>query len=304
MTLDRASAALGNVTDSEEVEAQVNQIVHSFAPGHDLERIGQTFLLLRNAFNGKLAGYNSLKTPYHNTTHTNEVVLCSARMLHGLHLAGRGLDAEHIDAALMGALLHDIGYLMTDQEASGTGAQFTSTHVNRGVEFAKRYLVDLSPSLLNSTVKVIQVTDHRQHPDWVRFDNPQQQLAAFATATSDLVGQMANREYLERLLYLYFEFQEANLGGFVDVHDLLEKTTSFYRMTRNRLDNDLAGLTPLLGRHFAAAQGVGRNFYAESIDQNLSYLHQMVSESRESRLNMLKRGGIVDEVGNRVPDPE
>lgn len=58
------------------------------------------------------------------------------------------------------------------------------------------------------------------------FDNPQQKLAAYATATSDLIGQMANREYIERLLFLYFEFEEANLGGFADVHDLLEKRGS------------------------------------------------------------------------------
>jgi hypothetical protein len=29
---------------------------------------------------------------------------------------------------------------------------------------------------------------------------------------------MANREYLERLLLLYFEFEEAQLGGFADIH--------------------------------------------------------------------------------------
>ena len=209
MSIDRPSAALGNVTDTEEVEAQVLATLKRFAPAHDLNQIENAFTLLRTAFAGELPGYHPLKTLYHNNLHTNEVVLCSVRMLHGLAQAGRGLDFEHIDAAIIGALMHDIGYLMTNEEASGTGAQFTTTHVNRGVEFAKKHLVNISPSTLAATVKVIQVTDHRQHPDWVKFENPQQQLAAYATATADLIGQMANREYIERLLYLYFEFEEA-----------------------------------------------------------------------------------------------
>lgn len=293
--IDRPSAALGNVTDSEEVEAQVGDIIRSFAPGHDIARVETTFTLLRRAFAGDLQGYGRLQTMYHNTTHTNEVVLCSARMLHGLHLAGKGLDGEYIDAVLMGALLHDSGYLMRDGENVGTGAQFTATHVSRGVDFARQHLAYLPESLLATTVKVIQVTDHRQHPDWVRFDNPQQQLAAYATATADLVGQMANREYLERLLLLYFEFQEANLGGFGDVHDLLEKTAGFYRMTRARLDNELNGLAIHLKRHFAQQRGEERNFYYESIDRNLGYLDRLVGEERARRLDMLKRGGIVEQ---------
>lgn len=296
MSIDRPSAALGNVADTEEVEAQVLATIKRFAPEHDLNQIETAFTLLRTAFAGELPGYQPLKTLYHNNSHTNEVVLCSARVLHGLAQAGRGLDGEHIDAAIVGALMHDIGYLMTNEEAIGTGAQFTTTHVNRGVEFAKKHLVNISPSTLAATVKVIQVTDHRQHPDWVKFENPQQQLAAYATATADLIGQMANREYIERLLYLYFEFEEAKLGGFTDIHDLLEKTISFYRLTKNRLDHDLTGLSIYLPQHFAQTIGEERNFYAESINRNLVFLGDLMKDSRQKRFERLKRGGIVDRV--------
>ena len=43
---------------------------------------------------------------------------------------------------------------------------------------------------------------------------------------------MSNREYLERVLLLYFEFEEAQMGGFADIHDLL---------ATGRLDDDAAG---------------------------------------------------------------
>jgi len=293
MIHDSPFSALGNTRDTGEVEAQVGEIVRAFAPGHDLKRITDTFNLLDRAFGGGLPGYQKLKTLYHNRTHTNEVVLCTARMLHGLHLAGQELDAHHIDAALMGALLHDVGYLMKDEEGSGTGAQFTDSHVERGVEFARRHLVDLPPDLVDSTTKVILLTDHRNHPDSVKFDNPLQKRAAYATATADLVGQMANREYLERVLLLYFELEEAHVGGFTDVHDLLEKTAAFYRTTKARLDNDLNGLTGHLARHFGEQQGVERNFYAESIDRNLHHLDQVVKIERERRLDFLRRGRSV-----------
>ncbi|OHC67375.1 MAG: hypothetical protein A2045_01575 [Rhodocyclales bacterium GWA2_65_20] len=296
MTHDSPFAALGNTRDTAEVEAQVGEIVHVFAPGHDLTRIAAAFSLLDRAFDGDLPGYQNLKTLYHNRTHTNEVVLCSARMLHGLHLAGQGLDGDHIDAALIGALMHDVGYLMSDAEASGTGAQFTDSHVLRGVEFARRHLTGLPPAVLDTTTKVILLTDHRKHPDWVKFDNLQQQRAAFATSTADLIGQMANREYLERILFLYFEFEEAQIGGFSDIHDLLEKTTAFYRMTKARLDQDLNGLSTHLTRHFGQQQGAERNFYLEAIERNLDYLERVIQIERQHRLESLKRGGVVEKV--------
>jgi hypothetical protein len=296
MIYDSPFTALGNTRDTGEVQAEVARIVLAFAPGHDLTWIASTFSLLDRAFDGDLPGYQKLKTLYHNRTHTNEVVLCAARMLHGLHLAGQGLDSDHIDAALIGALLHDVGYLMNDEEASGTGAQFTSSHVLRGVDFARRHLSALPPDVLETTTKVILLTDHRKPPDWVKFDDLQQQRAAYATATADLIGQMANREYIERLLLLYFEFEEAQMGGFGNVHDLLEGTSTFYRLTKSRLDQDLNGLSMHLKRHFSQQNDADRNFYVESIDRNLDYLDRVVRMERDHRLEFLKRGGVVEKV--------
>lgn len=296
MSYESPFAALGDTRDTQEIEARVGGIVHSFAPGHDLSRVARTFQLLDCALDGGLPGYQKLKTLYHNRSHANEVVLCAARMLHGLHLAGQGLDADHIDAALIGALMHDVGYLMKDEEASGTGAQFTDTHVLRGVDFVRTHLIDLPPDVLEATTKVILLTDHRKPSSWVRFDNRQQQRAAYATATADVIGQMANREYLERLLLLYFEFEEAQIGGFADVHDLLEKTTAFYRVTKVRLDRDLHGFSSHLTQHFSRQKGAARNFYTESIERNLDYLERVIQIERQRRLDFLKRGGVVEQV--------
>jgi hypothetical protein len=293
---DSPSLEIGNTHDFAEVRAQVHRLVQAIRPGHEMEHIDQAFALIESGCLGILAGYSSLLTPYHNTGHVLEVVLCSARLLHGLHLGGQPLDALTIDACIVGALLHDSGYLMKTDETAGTGAQFTLTHVVRGVVFAEEQMGSfLSPELLRATGKVILTTDHRPVAIMPAYDDRSQQLAAWVTATADLVGQMANREYLERLLLLYFEFHEAGIDYFSDVHDLLEKTDGFYQLMAARLQNELGGLAPHLTRHFDQSRGVRRNFYVESVDRNLDYLSTLVKQERAARFDHLKRGGIVEQ---------
>jgi hypothetical protein len=296
--LDSPSQEIGNSGDFEEVRAEVRRIVGAIAPDHDPAAIEHAFALVEAGCRGALPGYAALQTPYHDRSHTLEVVLCAARLLHAVHLGGRPVDPLAIDASLIGALLHDSGYLMTTGEAAaglGSGAQFTLTHVARGVVFAETQLADALPlDLLAATGKVILATDHRPHAVMPLYDNPAEQLAAYVTATADLIGQMANREYLERLLLLFFEFREAGVDAFADVHDMLEKTDTFYQLMNVRLERDLGGLAPQLARHFEQARGTQRNYYLESVERNLDYLDKLVRESRERRLGRLKRGGIVE----------
>lgn len=278
----------------EQTRRDVAAIVADMAPDHDRARIERLFDLVERAYAGQLAGYQALQTLYHNEQHTLEVVLCAARLAHGLHLAGRPLGDDGLDMALIGALLHDIGYLKRSDEGDGTGAQFTATHVQRSTEFARRHLAGEPAAFVDGVVNVILITDHRLPVERIAFADGHAELAAMVTGTADLVSQMANREYLERLMLLFFEFREAGMGGFTDFDDLLEKTAAFYQMTRKRLDGPLHGLTPYLARHFERVEGVARNRYQESIDKNLAYLERILGEAQGRRIQLLKRGGIVE----------
>lgn len=294
---DTPSLEIGNSRDFGEIRQRVRHIVHAIAPAHDMQYIEQAFALVATACDGLLLGYAELRTPYHDQGHVLEVVLCAARLLHGLHLGGTALDSRSIDAAIVGALLHDSGYLMRSDEACGTGAQYTLTHVVRGVVFAESHLAELlPPDLLSATGKVILATDHRPIAVMPDFTSPGERLAAQVTATADLIGQVANREYLERLLLLYFEFKEAGIDFFSDIHDLLEKTEGFYKLMTWRLQHELGGLAPHLMKHFDQTRGVRRNYYLESAGRNLDYLGTLVREERVRRLEKLKRGGIVERV--------
>lgn len=280
--------------DFAETYREVKAIVADMSPAHDMRRIDQAFELVGRAYLGQLAGYHELQTLYHNAEHTLEVVLCAARLAHGLHLSARPVGEDGIDMVVLGGLFHDIGYLKRIGEEEGTGAQFTATHVQRSTEFARRHLAAEPAAFLDGLVNVILVTDHRLPVDRIAFADEREKLAAMTTGTADLVSQMGNRLYLERLLLLFFEFREANMGGFADFDDLLEKTAAFYKMTRERLDGQLLGLSPYLAKHFEQAEGVAVNRYQESIDKNLAYLERILREAHGHRLDMLKRAGLVE----------
>jgi hypothetical protein len=96
-------------------------------------------------------------------------------------------------------------------------------------------------------------------------------------------------------MFLYFEFKEAGIGDFADLHDLLEHTIDFYQWSRERLYEQFGGLAEHLALHFLEATGVGRNYYLESIERNIAYLGEILSRDRSERLDFLKRGGIVDQ---------
>lgn len=289
------SLALGAPRDFLEVRAEVHRLVRLIVPGHDPHHIDRAFTLIEDACQGRLPGYQSLQTPYHDQAHVMEVVLCGTRLLHGLHLTGRVVDSLTVDACIVGMLLHDSGYLMNEAEARGSGAQFTPTHVVRGVVFAETQLASvLPPATLTATGNVILATDHRAIAVLPDFNTPSESLAARVASTADLIGQLASREYLERLLLLYSEFREAGIDFFRDVHDLLEKTGDFYRLTQARLENELGNLAPYLIVHFRQDRGVERNFYSESIIRNIAYLERLVQEARTRRYALLKRGGIVE----------
>lgn len=291
---DVPSLHVGNPQDFAETMMQVAKLVKGFAPGHDLWPVMETVTLVHQLFHGHLPGYQTLRTPYHNAFHTLEVFLCAARLLDGLSQAGRPLPAAGVDAALVGALLHDTGYVMTNAESGGSGAQYTMVHVERGVNFANAHCHFLSKEALAMTANAILATDHHRDPERLSFASDVDRTAAMTLATADIVAQMASREYLERLLFLHFEFREAGIGSFKDVHELLEKTADFYRTTRQRLDGPLGGTVDLLALHFDHALGQRRNFYLESIDRNIAYLESIVAMDRPARLAKLKRGGIIE----------
>ncbi len=215
--------------------------------------------------------------------------------MHGVHISGARLADNEMTLIMMAALMHDIGFVQLLGKEKGTGAQYTATHVKRGIEFMQRYIVDqrFPPDLATALEFVIQSTNYMQPFSAINFPDEHTRLLGQIVATADLVGQMSDREYLEKLLLLYLEFKEAHFGNYQNVHDLLSKTQKFYGVTRQKLDGDFGGIYAKLTLYFKNWFGIERNYYMESIEKNIDYLAKVTSLSEEKHLSMLKRAGIV-----------
>lgn len=281
----------------DEVWASAVSIIKLINPEYEFNFIHSAFRDVLNLFRGEYPGYCPIKTPYHDLHHTMDVFLCSVRLMHGVHLSGKTLTDSEITAIMLATLLHDIGYAQRLEEDTGTGAQYTLTHVGRGIKFMRQYFLEHKipqafatqiECLMNSTNPGLDFNN-------IAFPDLRTRLLAQIVGTADIVGQMSDRTYLEKLLFLYIEFKEAHFGNYTSLHDLLRQTKSFYETTREKkLEGTFEGVYKNLEHHFRNSMGTDRNFYLESIESNIEYLSKIISMDEPDSLAMLKRGGIID----------
>lgn len=281
----------------DEVWAKAVDIIRRISPSYNFQPTRTVYIDVICLFQGEYPGYCAIKTPYHDLNHTLLVFLCAVRLLHGIHVSGTPLTDNEITLVILATLMHDIGYAQRLGEDFGTGAQHTLTHVDRGIAFMQQYLkgqelpADLAAPLrclMNSTNPGIDFNS-------INFPDPRTRMLAQLVGSSDIVGQMADRTYLEKLLFLYLEFKEAQFGNYSSMLDLLRQTKSFYETTRaKKLDGSFEGIYIKLAFHFKAYLGVERNFYLEAIEKNIAYLSKIITLDETESLSMLKRGGIIE----------
>ncbi|MBU1425010.1 MAG: hypothetical protein KKH12_11005 [Gammaproteobacteria bacterium] len=288
--------ALFNNDDPAIVWAKVVDIIRRVNPDFDFALIQSVYGDVMRLFRGDYPGYGPIKTLYHDLSHTLEVFLCGVRLLHGVHLSGDRLSDDEITMIMLAILMHDVGYAQLKGEESGTGAQYTQTHVQRGIGFMQRYFSErkLFPGMADTVTGMIQGTEHNRPFSRTDFDDDRACMLARIVATADITGQMADRIYLEKLLFLYLEFREAKFGSYQSMYDLLCQTNRFYEMTREKLDGALGGIYKMFTFHFADVMGVSKNYYLESIEKNMVYLSKIVANDEAELFNMLKRNGVVE----------
>jgi hypothetical protein len=287
---------LFNNDDPTIVWSKMTGIVQRINPHYDFSLIQSAFDDIIRLFRGEYPDYGPIKTLYHDLPHTLEVFLCGVRLMHGVHVSGDYLKDDEITSIMLAILLHDVGYAQRKGEESGTGAQFTQTHVQRGVEFMRQYLAErnLASDMAETVSAMILGTEHNRPFSRIDFNDDRTRMLARIVATADITGQMADRIYLEKLLFLYLEFREANFGSYQSMYDLLCQTNRFYEMTREKLDGALGGVYKKLGFHFKDMMGVDNNYYLQSIEKNMAYLSKIVACNEAELFFMLKRNGVVE----------
>lgn len=284
--------------DPDEVWDRAVDIVRHINPAHDFSKLRATFDDVVRMFHGKYPGYAAIATPYHDLSHTLSVFMCAVRLMHGVHVSGTPLTEREMSAIMLAALLHDVGYAQRTGTATGMGAQFTQTHVSRGIQFMRHFAVeqDYPEGLIECLSFLMQSTDHMKGFTNIVFPDARTRMLGQIVSTADLVGQMADRLYLEKLMLLYFEFKEARVGNYQSIHDLLSKSFVFYEHVMHKLGNELGGVVDKLPHHFKAWLGEEHNYYAESMGKNIAYLAQVVAHGEAGFAAMLKRGSIASHI--------
>ncbi len=282
--------------DPKIVWEKVVDIIRRMSPDYRFTLVQSVFEDVLRLFRGDYPGYGPIKTLYHDLAHTLEVLICGVRLMHGVHVSGDRLTDDEITLIILAILMHDVGYAQRKGEESGTGAQHTQKHVERGIEFMRQYFLKhrLSASIPVAVTAMILGTEHNRPFAQVCFNDDRSRMLGRIVATADITGQMADRVYLEKLLFLYLEFREAHFGSYQSMYDLLCQTNRFYEMTREKLDGALGGIYKKFEFHFKDTIGVGNNYYLEAIEKNMVYLSKVVAQNEAELFSMLKRNGIVE----------
>lgn len=283
------------------VFSEVMTLIGRFEPDFDFAIVLKAFDDVERLFRGDYPGYQASNTKYHDFEHTCSVVLAAVRLIHGAMIEGCSFEHSVLRIGLLAPLFHDVGLIQTREDTDGTGAKYTVGHEERSIEFMRQYFSEgpLSERDVDLCAQCIRCTILSERPSKVEFPDKNIRLMGRITGTADIIAQMADRLYLEKLLLLFLEFQEAHLPGFDTALDLLEKTNEFYTtVAQQRMGEELGRVDRFMRVHFKHRWNIDRDVYAEAIANNIDYLDSVLESCQGGflcSLSKLRRGGVVRE---------
>jgi hypothetical protein len=254
--------------------AEVKQIVLLMFPHFDFTQVQDVFDDVLRLFDGKYPGYRKCNTLYHDLNHTTDCLLVLTRLLHGAFVSGMPLKAPDVNLGLISAFMHDTGYLQSGEDLAGTGAKYTLTHIDRSIGFMKKYFMDHGYPLEDFPAcrNFLKCTGLDVRIGEIAFQSREHEIIGKMLGTADLIGQMSDKNYLEKLPFLYHEFKEGGVPGFQDELDLFQKTPHFWEVVKRRFVMELGGVDGYLREHFRVLWGIDQDFYRLAIERNLESL--------------------------------
>jgi len=291
--------------DSKKVFKEIKHILSLIDPDVNQAFLGKVLNDTVALFKGRYPGYRASTAKYHDLSHTLAVALAMARLMHGSFLKGYRFDPVNLNLGITAALFHDVGYIQSQGDHEGSGAKYTVGHEKRSIAFMQRYLSekDFPPGEIENCGQIIRCTIMDLTPQTFLFDSEEIKVLGLSVGSADLMAQMADRLYLEKLLLLFKEFEEAALPGFDSEVELLRKTVWFYEtIAKKRLKQDLGKIYLNMRHHFLGRWKVDRDLYVEAIEKNIDYikhLSRLCKKNFDCYLQNLRRGGIVEEMFGR-----
>jgi hypothetical protein len=282
------------------VRIAIDALLRTTWPGIDLTPIEHAFDHFERLFAGEVKGFHGVDTVYHDRQHTLDITLALARLIVGYErqqtFADLRLGPQRAVVGILTGLFHDVGYLRRDDDTGvANGAEFTRTHVSRGVRFLREYLPTVGlADWVPLAAEIIHFTGYEVPFDRIKVTDPRDLKLGHMLGTADMMAQMADRCYLEKCRdRLYAEFVLGGValplaanGGrevkYASGLDLLRQTPDFINETRNKR------LIGEFGRAYRYLEILfdRRNPYMEAIDRNVDYLKQIL---RSENWRLLRR---------------
>jgi hypothetical protein len=275
----------------DEVKTTVSMMFLEF----DFETLDGVFEDVVRLFKGKYPGYRKCNTQYNDLEHTIDTLLAMVRLVHGAMINGEHISEKNVGLGLISALFHDTGYIQRKEDNVGTGAKFTASHIKRSTEFMKKYFLQKGYSLedFEFCAKILKCTGLNVNMNESQFIDDQNNILGKILGAADLLSQISNRNYLEKLPFLFHQFKEANIRDYESELDLLEKTPAFLRMTMKRFETELNGVYRYMKDHFWIRWGIDENLYMTGLEETLRYVEFILENHRDDYHAHLRRGGLI-----------
>lgn len=280
---------LMNTGDRASVLDEVRRIFLMNYGAEPFRQVENAFAIVCSLFDGTFPGYRKCNTEYHNLTHTLDALLATARLMDGRACLKENFGVRLALNLHLAALLHDTGYIQEEWDMDGTGAKYTKVHVERSTAFVEKNAANfhLATADIREISSLIFCTGLR--PDSHRGLSGEVAEAGAILGTADLLGQMSDRTYLEKLLFLYYEFKEASIDGFNTTYDILKNTLAFYQATLERFEKQLMCSYEYALPHFRLRHNIDDNLYMTAIENQMGYLGRIIDDETTNFRNKLKR---------------
>jgi hypothetical protein len=240
---------------------------------------------IQDIFSGTYPGFKENGNKYHNLRHTYSVALATIRLFHGLSVEGYQFSEDIIVKGILSSYFHDTGLLLRSFDTAENGAEFTRIHEDRSISSLHKYLdiYDFSEEMLSDCSSIIRCTDLECDIDAIEFNSSEVKLAGQILGSADVLAQMADRYYLERLPFLFQERHTGGLNEYPSAFDLMKDTKNFYRdIIVKRLKEDLGNSARAMRTHFNSRWNINRDLYTENIEKNITYLQKIIKKSNDN----------------------
>ncbi|MBW2169756.1 MAG: hypothetical protein JRG69_10955 [Deltaproteobacteria bacterium] len=297
---------LVNMRNPESVIGEVKGLIVMMLRKFDFEPIEEAFRDVINLFSGTYPGYRKCSSMYHDLQHTTDTIMAMARLMHGAQVRGVFLDDSSVTLGLISALMHDAGFIQDAGDQSGTGAKYTIVHISRSIEFMRQYFIEkgFSREDFRQCRNALLCTGLNTEVGRIRFESKENRLIGEMLGAADLLGQMADRTYLEKLPFLFLEFKEACVLDYADELDFLKKTFPFYRATIKRFENELGGVNMFMRDHFKARWDIDNDLYMDTIEKQMAYLRAVLERKNGNHRAFFRREGIMGKLIQREAELE